>query len=94
MNATKVIFRKWKSTGDIIALFPEEPADVNGLYCMSYEHIGQHGSASPDLSHCTDKATERDYSELKRELESIGYVLDVKSRITQAMHNKRRLAVR
>jgi hypothetical protein len=39
-----VVFRKWKN-GDLIALFPELPADIHGRYCDAYEHVGQHGGA-------------------------------------------------
>jgi hypothetical protein len=46
-DITKVIFRRWpKSQGDgIIALFPEIPSDLEGRFCLSYEHVGQHGGA-------------------------------------------------
>lgn len=44
MKSISVIFRKWNN-GDVIALFPEIPADISGLFCDSYEHIGQHGAA-------------------------------------------------
>ena len=43
---TKVVFRQWRSKPhEIIALFPEVPADLDGYTCMSYEHVGQHGAA-------------------------------------------------
>ena len=45
-HKTKVIFRKLKD-GDIIALFPELPGDMNPYHtCESYMHVGQHGAAS------------------------------------------------
>lgn len=39
---TKVVFRKWKDTGSIIALFPDEPwkTGVSKHLTSSYEHIG------------------------------------------------------
>jgi len=37
--------RRWRNTGDIIALFPELPSDYQGIYCDAYEHVGQHGGA-------------------------------------------------
>ncbi len=40
------ILRKW-GNGDIIALFPDKPGDTRGIFCDSYEHVGQHGSAEP-----------------------------------------------
>ncbi len=33
---TFVIFRRWKDTGTIIALFPTIPSDRYGWYCLSY----------------------------------------------------------
>ena len=38
---TKVIFRKWKDSGEIIAIFPES-IDKKTLQVSSYEYIGQH----------------------------------------------------
>ncbi|MCY2987535.1 MAG: hypothetical protein NTY19_06685 [Planctomycetota bacterium] len=45
MEVHKVVFRRWRDSGDIIALFSELPADRHGRYADSYEHIGQHGAA-------------------------------------------------
>jgi hypothetical protein len=75
MKETKVIFRKFKDNGDIIAIFPDEPWS-NGL-CASYMHVGQHSGASPNIMHETLPATPDEYATLKRELESIGYSLNV-----------------
>jgi len=87
---TKVVFRKWNN-GNVIALFPEVPHDQYGHYCLSYEHVGQHGAASPDtLTLLTTKPRPEEYAELKAELERIGYILEVRSRITSQMHAKRR----
>jgi hypothetical protein len=33
-----VIFRRWKDSGDIIALFPELPADIFGEFCEASHH--------------------------------------------------------
>ena len=76
---TIVVFRKFKE-GDILALFPAERGD-NNWAVSSYMHVGQHGAA--DYTGCirlTKPATPEEYAPLKRELESIGYVLDVKKR--------------
>jgi hypothetical protein len=87
---TKVVFRKW-SNGDIIAMFPEIPYGMLRRYCVSYEHVGQHGATSPDtLTLLTTKPRPEEYAELKAELERIGYILEVRSRITSQMHAKRR----
>lgn len=69
---TKVIFRKYKE-GDIIALFPQEPATRDGWECMSYMHVGQHDGADPHLVHVTKHAAPEEYEPLLQELKSIGY---------------------
>lgn len=87
---TKVIFRKYRNNGDILALFPEVPADCYGKYCQSYEHVGQHGAA--DYHHCiriTIAAKPAEFADLKTELESRGYCLQIMKRATQRDHNNR-----
>lgn len=72
---TKVVFRKYRS-GEILALFPYE--DWASTTCSSYMHVGQHGGAN--YVHCiytTKPATPDEYADLKSELESIGYNLQV-----------------
>ena len=61
-----VIFQK-----EIIALFPD---DVTGNLINSYQHIGQHGSASKSLLRCK-RATK--YQDLLQELTDIGYNLEI-----------------
>lgn len=70
----KVVFRKFPE-GDIIALFPEEIADFKGNI-LSYQRIGQHGGASPELLNELNPASLDEYLPLKKELESIGYILE------------------
>lgn len=86
-DKTIVIFRVWKSgygKGNVIALFPNVPADENNLV-SSFEHVGQHGAA--DYHHCirmTRPATPAEYADVKRELETeYGYNLDVRKRWTR-----------
>ena len=82
---TKVIFRKFPD-GDVIALFPE----IAGTYeywqdCLSYMHVGQHGSASVDLVQSTKLASETEYQDLYNELTAeypFGYDLKVCKRFT------------
>ena len=69
---TKVIFRKFRD-GEIIALFPQEPADCIGWLCMSYMHTGQHAAATPYLMYDTKPAMPWEYADLYNELKSIGY---------------------
>ena len=94
---TPVIFRKHKEKGgDVYALFPTIASDVDGLYCASYQHVGQHGGANYTL--CIDNsrpATPAEYAELQDELVSIGYDdLRVFKRKTTAMRKERRAAPR
>ena len=72
---TKVIFRKFKTDNDIIALFPELPGDMNPhVTCLSYQHVGQHGAACVNLTgQYTRPASEDQYKDLLAELVSIGY---------------------
>lgn len=81
MNPTNtVIFRKFKKEGDVIALFPNIPADHKGN-CMSYQHVGQHGAA--DYRGCiksTVPATPEEYNGLEKELRNIGYDLVIRKR--------------
>ena len=75
----RVIFRIFPQ-GDIIALFPEIPWNQWGDI-TSYQHIGQHGPAEYDYCIKISKpATPKQYAELKRELISLGYQLDIKKR--------------
>lgn len=71
---TIVVFRAWRSDGNVIALFPELPHDLSGRFCTSYAHVGQHGAAS--YTHCiaiTRPATPAEYAPLLKELRAIGY---------------------
>lgn len=87
---TVVVFRKWRDSGDILALMPEIASDIYGRYCQSYEHVGQHGGA--DYTGCiaaTVPATKAEYRALAKELRRIGYKLDIRQRATSAMQAKR-----
>lgn len=39
-----VLFRVWRDTGDVIAVFPTLPGTYEPDTCLSYEHVGQHGA--------------------------------------------------
>lgn len=87
-DTTKVIFRKFQ--GEIVALFPELPANHESRLCMSYAHIGQHSGA--DIQGVIDNsklAKESEYKSLEEELERIGYNLDVKKRYSYKMYQNR-----
>jgi hypothetical protein len=69
MMTQRVIFRKWRGSGDVIAFFPDQ---VDGPYIGSYEHIGQHGNASYPHPQ-TERAKPEEYADLLAELKAIGY---------------------
>lgn len=84
-----VLFRKYPE-GDILAIFPEIPGDYTGYECMVYQHLGQHGSGDcQGMMQATKPAKPSEYKALKRELESIGYIVEVRERITPKMREKR-----
>lgn len=62
---------------------------------MSYEHVGQHGAADPSgVMRRTVAATPEEYSELKNELEQIGYSLRVRKKLTKFDADHRAKAIR
>lgn len=77
---TKIIFRKWKDNGDIIALFPDlnySNGCANKGNIMSYMHVGQHGEASEAILRNRGllvTATKEESADLLAELKRIGYV--------------------
>lgn len=85
---TKVIFRKFKD-GDVFALFPEIPGTYDPYTCLSYMHVGQHGSTSVDVVDRTKPASPEEYADLKAELENYGsdpderYDLEIVYKFTQ-----------
>jgi hypothetical protein len=92
IEVTKVIFRQF-ANGEVIALFPELPADNNFSNCMSYMRIGQHGTASCGIYDDTFKPYTGKIDALKAELERIGYNLKTVSRFSYAMDQKRIKAI-
>ena len=91
-----VVFRRWRDTdGDVIALFPEIPADVQGRCCQSYMHIGQH--AGGDYHHVIRHTVPVDHKHcvaLAEELRRIGYNLRPVRRAAWQHHDKRRETAR
>src|SRR5271166_4268457 len=82
---TKVIFRQY-SDGDIIALFPEIPASESRGDCLSYMHLGQHGTANYNLViDQTHTASEEQSMSLIIELNKIGYELKIYQKQTPEM---------
>lgn len=93
-DTADVIFRIFPE-GDVIALFPGIAGDNNAREtCMSYMHIGQHGSASVYLASDTKPATPAQYAPLARELEGLGYKLRPVARFTPKHFTQRASQVR
>lgn len=74
MNKINVAFRKFED-GEVIAIFPDIKEGDNEV--LSYMHIGQHSACSVGLMDELDKANENEYFSLKKELENIGYSINV-----------------
>ena len=79
-TTTQVMFRyenRKEFKGDIYALFPYEINDLSGNV-ISYSRIGQHSGADYNSCICSSRpATEAEFADLKKELESMGYVFEV-----------------
>lgn len=74
---TRVHFRIFPE-GDVIALFPDEPASCcNDGNIMGYQHVGQHGATSKELITYLQPATPEQYASLLNELTRIGYDLEI-----------------
>ncbi len=79
VDKTRVIFRKFKD-GDIIAFMPDLPANLGMV--ESYLHFGQHGEADYyGLLPITRLATPAEYFDLEKELEGIGYDLEIRQKL-------------
>lgn len=74
---TTVIFYKERE-GDfstILAVFPWMHEKIGEVHC--YSHIEQHSRAGTEYLESLDRATKKEYADLKSELERIGYELKV-----------------
>jgi hypothetical protein len=81
-DTTVVLFRRFLGSRDIVALFPYGLGTHNPETCASYMHVGQHGSAEPyHTRRITAPAKPEEYRALADELISIGYRLDIRTRI-------------
>jgi hypothetical protein len=79
LEETIVVFRTWRDTGEVIALFPglPEPGDM----VSSYMHTGQHSAADyAGVVAATRPATEQEYEDLAEELEDRGYRLCIRKK--------------
>ncbi len=90
METTLVVFRRWRNTGSVIALFPEIPSDITGYFCEAYEHVGQHGGAAyHGVIQATRPATDEEAASLAQELTRIGYKLKPIKRASKTTHKRR-----
>lgn len=92
---TPVVFRRWRDTMTVFALFPTLPSDYEGHFCDAYEHVGQHGGADYfGCIHASKPVSLDEAADLKRELERIGYRLKVIKRASRRHHEARRSVAR
>ena len=90
-QADIVVFRRWRDTGSVIALFPELPADLGGDHCDAYEHVGQHGGANyHGVVQHTKPCSPDESADLAAELRTIGYKLRPIKRVGRVHHEARR----
>jgi hypothetical protein len=90
VERTLVVFRRWRDTGDIIALFPEVLSSSEGCYCEAYEHVGQHGGADYHRAiAATRPVTLEEAAPLVEELTRIGYRLLPIKRASRRIHEAR-----
>lgn len=89
VNETPVVFRV--KNGEIIAVFPCEPADTIGYYMVYYSVDGQHNSCSQECYNLTHLAKPEEYATLKAELETYpyGYRLKIFRKIPHHLHEIR-----
>jgi hypothetical protein len=77
-DRTRVIFRVYPN-GDVLAIMPDTNDHWDQVSC--YQHMGQHGHGVYSVMMSTTRpATPEEYAPLLRELESIGYRVDVRKR--------------
>ena len=63
--------------GTVFAVFPHECADYKGNV-TTYQHIGQHSAG--DYGYCIESsrpATPNEFADLKKEMEYLGYLVNV-----------------
>lgn len=92
----KVIFRKDKKTGEVMAVFPSMAGDCfYFITCLCYSHVGQHSKTSFNYYYeSTTPASETEYRDLLNELQSIyDNQLTVSSRITHADYANRKAQI-
>ncbi|HMA20697.1 MAG TPA: hypothetical protein VKO87_07825 [Gemmatimonadaceae bacterium] len=75
---------------EITAVFPTLPGTSDPDTMTCYAHIGQHSTCSIGwYREKTRPASPAEYKALQTELEGLGYVLDVRERLTLDLHQIR-----
>jgi hypothetical protein len=93
-EVTPVIFRVHREPkthgGEVTAVFPCDPADLDGCKMTCYAHVGQHGSCDYGWYQETRPAFPEEYADLKQELESApyGYRFRVYDKIYRALRDR------
>lgn len=93
----KVIFRKDKKSGEIIAILPQIAGDrFWSMTCTSYAHMGQHGTTSFNYYYeGTRPATVQEFWSLFEEMQQIyDGQLQISHRLTYADEMARRSMVK
>lgn len=73
----RVRFLIEKEGEDVFAYFPNERFDRAGINRSCYAHIGQHSACAPEYAEACKEAGPEQFEDLKQELESIGYELEI-----------------
>ena len=68
-----VIFRKFKDTGEVLAIFPATPVDPQGKYCESYGWYGHAACDYHGIIAATFPAQPHEYAQTLKDLQKIGY---------------------
>lgn len=90
-----VVFRRWKDTGDLVAIFPELSADEQGQNCLAHDEIGQQVAADYDqFIEDTTPVTERESGRFAHELTLLGYDLQPIGQASERHHERRRASAR
>ena len=75
---TKIVFLFNERTDESFAYFPEENYNnLSKTTKVCYSHVGQHSACCIAYAKESRLATKEEYKELKDELESIGYNLEL-----------------
>ena len=81
---TPVIFKLEKDgSGDVFAAFPQQTGTYDWWTMGCYAHMGQHASADMGYVAECKPAHPLQYKDLFEELESLGYNLEIRRKITQ-----------